>query len=406
MRQIIKIAWRNVWRNKLRSLVVITSIVLGLWAGMFSVAMILGLNEQRMDSAINSYLSHIQIHHPSFTENFDIEYTITQEDELLKNIAKNKEIIASSSRTKITGMASTAHGSTGVLVIGINPDQEKSVTVVDKSLIKGTYFTKVKSKPAIIGEELAEKLKLDIGKKIYITFVDTSGNQQRMKLKVEGIFKTASTLFDGANLFMKKEDLNAIIGNESAVHEIAIMCHSIEQANGIKNKLNESFPNNKAETWAEIAPEFGYAQQIMSSVIYIFMGIILIALSFGIINTMLMAVIERKKELGMLMSVGLNKKNVFSMIIFETLFITLVAAPLGISLSYFMISYFGTNGINLSVVGEGLENFGIGTRVYTALPTRHYVNISILTLFVTFVSSLFPARRALKLDPAEAVRAL
>ena len=136
------------------------------------------------------------------------------------------------------------------------------------------------------------------------------------------------------------------------------------------------------------------------------MGIILIALSFGIINTMLMAVLERKKELGMLMSVGLNKRKVFLMVVFETVFISVVAAPIGIFLSYMLISYFGNHGIDLSSVGEGLEELGIQTRVYTKLSFGNYINISILTLVVTFLSSLIPARRALKLNPAEAVRAL
>ena len=113
-----------------------------------------------------------------------------------------------------------------------------------------------------------------------------------------------------------------------------------------------------------------------------------------------------QKELGMLMSVGLNKKKVFLMVVFETIFISLVAAPIGIFLSYILISYFGNHGIDLSSVGEGLEELGIQTRVYTKLSFGNYIGISILTLVVTFLSSLIPARRALKLNPAEAVRAL
>ena len=136
------------------------------------------------------------------------------------------------------------------------------------------------------------------------------------------------------------------------------------------------------------------------------MGIILLALSFGIINTMLMAVLERKRELGMLMSVGMNKSKVFFMILFETIFISCIATPIGIALSYWIISYFGEHGIDLSIVGKGMENFGVGSQVYTYLPNNLYLNISIMTLIVAFISSLLPARRALKLDPAEAVRAL
>ena len=139
---------------------------------------------------------------------------------------------------------------------------------------------------------------------------------------------------------------------------------------------------------------------------FIFMSIILVALSFGIANIMLMAVLERKRELGMLMSVGLNKTKIFLMIIFETIFISFISLPAGITLSYLMISYFGKVGIDLSIVSEGLEAFGMKSMVYTDLPFDYYIKITILTLFVTLISSLFPARRALKLDPAEAVRSL
>tara|TARA_Y100000004_G_C8696149_1_gene319652 strand:- start:184 stop:594 length:411 start_codon:yes stop_codon:yes gene_type:complete len=136
------------------------------------------------------------------------------------------------------------------------------------------------------------------------------------------------------------------------------------------------------------------------------MTIILIALSFGIINTMLMAVLERKRELGVLMSVGLNKSKIFLMIAFETLFISIVSVPLGVLISYITISYFGDVGIDLSIVEEGLEQFGMGARLYTELYLDYYINITLLTFLLTFISSLFPARRALKLEPAVAVRSI
>ncbi len=406
MKTVIKIAWRNVWRNKLRSLTVIMSMVLGLWAGLFSVAMILGLNEQRMSSAVDSYLSHVQVHHPSFTENLDLAHTVTAYDSLASYLKADKRVKCFSSRTIISAMASTAHGAAGVRIIGIDPAQEKQVSNVSQGMVKGSYFEGVKSKPAIIGKKLAEELQLDIKKKIYLSFIDKNGDQQRIKLKVAGVFKTASTLFDASNIYMKKEDLQKVLGDGQAVHEIGIICNAFEDAPIVAKGINTFSPKNKAETWGEIAPELGFAQEMMSGIIYIFMSIILVALSFGIINTMLMAVLERKRELGMLMSVGMNKKKVFYMVIFETLFISFVAAPTGILIAYLMISYFGTHGIDLSAVGEGLEELGIGTSVYTQLPVEHYINISLLTFLLTFLSSIIPARRALKLDPAEAVRAL
>ena len=220
-------------------------------------------------------------------------------------------------------------------------------------------------------------MQLDIKKKIYLTFVDENGDQLRIKLKVEGVFKTASTLFDRTNIYMKREDLQKILANSSAIHEIGIICEDLNIVDSKVDGLSKSFPNNKIESWGQIAPELGYAQEIMGSVIYIFMGIILIALSFWNYQYHAYGSIGKKKELGMLMSVGLNKRNVFFMVVFETLFISLVAAPIGIFLSYSFISYFGIHGIDLSSVGEGLEELGIGTRIFTKLSFDNYINITI-----------------------------
>ena len=406
MKTIIKIAWRNIWRNKLRSLIVITSIVLGLWSGLFTVSMSLGLNEERIKSAINTYLHHVQIHNPSFEYNLDINSLISDPINIEEELEKNNLIKAFSKRIIISAMASTAHGSEGVKVIGIEPKNEIYFSDISKKIIKGNYFSKTKSKPILIGKKLADNLKLDLKKKISVTFIDENGDLQRIKFKVGGVFKTGNSLHDGGNVYVNKEDLINLFKYKSSIHEIAILANNINDSDHLKDQLSNDFPKNKVETWKQISPEMGMVQEIMVPFLYIFMSIILLALSFGIANTMLMAVLERKRELGMLMSVGLNRTKIFLMILFETIFISCVALPIGISMSYLMISYFGQVGIDLSIFAEGLEAFGMKSMLYTKLPFNYYVNITILTLFVTFISSLFPARRALKLDPAEAVRSL
>ena len=406
MKTIIKIAWRNIWRNKLRSLIVITSMVLGLWSGLFTVSMSLGLNEERIKSAINTYLHHVQIHNPSFEYNLDINSLISDPINIEEELEKNNLIKAFSKRIIISAMASTAHGSEGIKVIGIEPKNEIYFSDISKKIIKGNYFSKIKSKPILIGKKLADNLKLDLKKKISVTFIDENGDLQRIKFKVGGVFKTGNSLHDGGNVYVNKEDLINLFKYKSSIHEIAILANNIVDSDHLKDQLSNDFPKNKVETWKQISPEMGMVQEIMVPFLYIFMSIILLALSFGIANTMLMAVLERKRELGMLMSVGLNRTKIFLMILFETIFISCVALPIGISMSYLMISYFGQVGIDLSIFAEGLEAFGMKSMLYTKLPFNYYVNITILTLFVTFISSLFPARRALKLDPAEAVRSL
>ena len=406
MSTLIKIAWRNVWRNKIRSGVVIISIVLGIWAGLFVMAMTLGLNEQRMNGAISTYLSHVQVHDAQYSKEQNINYYIQNKEKILNKIESDNNIKAYAKRTIVTAMAANSNGSYGVQIVGINPAEEKKLTSISDKLIEGTYLNKFKRNPIIIGNALADKLNLNLRSKIVITLQDINSNIVSTSFRVEGIFRTSSSMFDEATLFVKMDDLEQITGLSGQIHEIAILANSIDNTEKIKSNLNKDILGSKAETWSDIAPELGYANEMMSRFIYIFMGIIFLALAFSIINTMLMAVLERKKELGMLMSVGMNKSRIFSMITLETLFISALATPIGMLLSFWTISYFGEVGIDLSVVAKGLESLGIGTRIYTFLPRQLYINITFLSLLVTFVSALFPARRALKLNPVEAIKAL
>ncbi len=406
MIQIIKIAWRNIWRNKLRSFVVIFSIVLGIWAGLFIMALTLGLNEQRMNGAINTYLSHIQIHNPDYINDPNIKSYISQPEQTLAALRQNKNIKAFSERTIVMGMVSSSKGAYGVRLMGINPEQEKQVSDIHTLLTSGTYFTKFKRNPAVIGQKLADKLGAKVRSKIVISFQDLNNDIISAAFRVEGIYKSSSSRYDEYNIFIKRDDLNRLGHLNGKIHEIAAICPSINQVDEVVKSLQVAIPDSKVQGWDEVAPELGYAQEMMSSVIYIFMGIILFALAFGIVNTMLMAILERRRELGMLMSVGMNKIKLFSMIVFETIFLSSIAVPVGMLLSYLFIQYFAHKGIDLSVAAKGLESLGISAIIYPYMPGHYYFSITLMTVLVAFLSSLVPAKKALNLNPAEAVRSI
>jgi len=170
----------------------------------------------------------------------------------------------------------------------------------------------------------------------------------------------------------------------------------------LKKDLKKIDNTNIIQSWDDIAVELAYANKMISAFLYFFMLIVISGLSFGIINTMLMAVLERKRELGMLMCIGMTRLKIFLMISIETLFLALIALPFGLIFSYFMINYFSVNGIDLSIVAAGLENFGIGTMLYLKLPLNYYYEIGLMIIVITIISSVFPSIRALKINPVEA----
>lgn len=403
---LIKIAWRNVWRNGLRSGVVIASIAMGIWAGLFIISVSAGLNEQRTKDAIDSYLSHIQIHNAEFVKDNNVEFRINDIDAVRKKLSTNPDVKAYAERVVLNGMVSSSTGGYGARITGVNPEQEKTVSTMSKKLVDGAYFEGIKRNPVFIGKKLAEKLKVDVRKKIVLTFQKDNGDIVTGAFRVVGIYKTSNSKADEMNVFIRSSDANRLLEESAGFHEVAIITNQPALVDTIAGTIGAELPNLLVRTWREVSPDLGYADEIMMQMLYIIIGIILLALSFGIVNTMLMAVLERKRELGMLMSVGMNKTKIFFMIVLETVFISLVGGPVGVLLGYATVTYFGSVGIDLSNVGKGLESFGISTMIYTNLESGFYIDVTVMVVVAAILSSIYPARKALQLKPAEAVRAI
>ncbi len=400
-----RIAWRNIWRNRLRSLVVIISIILGVWAGLFVLALSKGLNDQRTENMINTSISHLQVHHPEYLRDNKVGNFIRDFDQLEDRLNTLDHLRAYSPRVKVSGMVSSSAGGFGVNIFGIDPEMESRVTTVSEKVVEGSYFREDKIRqPVVIGEALADKLNVQLHNKVVLQFQNMDGDIVAGAFRVAGIFRTLSSKYDEMNLFLRDQDIHELMGSPPRYHEVAVMGDDIDHVKPLAEQIGDNRENLTARTWKEISPELGYADDMMSQMMYIFIGIIMLALAFGIINTMLMAVLERRKELGMLMSIGMNRKRVFLMILLETVYLSLLSGPLGILFSYSTIEYFKKVGIDLSIIGEGLRSLAVGHVIYPALDNEFYLNIAFIVVLTAILSALYPAWKALRLKPAEAVR--
>ncbi|MDZ7807829.1 MAG: FtsX-like permease family protein [Gracilimonas sp.] len=196
---------------------------------------------------------------------------------------------------------------------------------------------------------------------------------------------------------VNKADLNRLLGKDNLTHNIRIYTDDLMIAGTLAEQLQKDHPDLEVKSWREIAPDLRYVFDMQDISLYMVMIIIIIGLIFSIINTMLMAVMERTRELGMLRAIGMNKSRTFSMVMLETVFLTMVGSPAGLLLGWLTISYFGMNGIDLSAFSEGLEGIGITTMIYPSLALKYYLNIVLLVAAAALISALYPAWRALKL---------
>ena len=406
---LLKIAWRNIWRSKLRSAVVLLAIASGLVGGLFSSAWMNGMANQRVDNAFSIETSHIQFHNPKFAENFDIKRTIKFTDKKLKELSEIKSIVAVTSRIKVQAMAATANKNSGVTIVGVTPKTEIEVFGLYNKIdsTNGNFFETKRRNSIVISKALAKELKAKLKSKIVLTFQDYNGEITGAAFRVVGIYKTQNSPWDRMHVFVKDSDLRKVLALPKGLsHEIDILLDDYTQASIISKQLQEKYPDVLSENWAEIQPYLSFISEYMDVMMGIFMIIILAALGFGIVNTMLMVILERTRELGMLMAIGMSKSRIFKMIMLETVLLALVGAVIGEFVSMLLINYYGGVGIDISSLAEGMESVGYAAVSYPELEVVKYVQITILVFITGILASIYPAVKALKLHPVEAIRTL
>lgn len=398
-----KIAWRNIWRSRTRSLVVIGAITLGVWALVFMISWMNGMMNSFVSSIIENQTSHIQIHNPTFLKERKSEFVINNSTKLLTELENTEGIKAVTSRLMSNGMISSPRASKGVMILGIDPEKENEVTNLQKQIKEGDYFDDKKRNPIIIGKALAKKLKVKVGKKISLQFQDMEGELSGQVYRIVGLYSTGNNAIDERMVYTRLSDLSSAMKNNNEIHEVAILVDNFEDTKLIAKGLEVTHTDVKVQDYEELSPTLRLMQNQIGLSSTIFTFIIMIALVFGIINTMMMAVLERVKEIGVLMAVGMNKVKIFGMIVLETIMLSMVGLPFGAFLGFLTIGYLGKTGIDLSSYEESMAEYGMATMVYPEIESSYFISISIAVFITALVASISPAFRAIRLKPIEAI---
>lgn len=401
---LIKIAWRNIWRNKTRSLIIIIAIMLGLWAGVFLTGFSWGMYDSRINSLIANESSHLQIHNEKFRQEFMSKHFIEEAGKFEKILDQDENVEAYSSRLVVNAMVASSRSSTGIRISGVDTTAENQTTSLNKKVVEGDYFLPRGRNQILVSRKTADKLKLGLRKKLVITFTDTQGELVSASFRIVGIFKSGNSAYDEMNAFVQKKDLDPLLKSAGKPQEIAVLLKDDRQMDALQTQLQEVNKSSKVENWRELDPLMEYAIDSFDSSMQVIIGIIMLALAFGIVNTMLMSIMDRVREIGMLMAIGLNKVKLFIMIMLETLFLSLVGAPLGMLLALVTIRITGKTGIVLKSMESGLEMMGFSSVVYPALLPDQFIKVGIMVLVVTFLAAIFPIVKAIRLDPVKAIR--
>lgn len=385
---------------------VMGAIIVGIWALIFGTGFMNGFMVGYMANIIDNDVSNIQVHNPEFKKDYEVKYFIPEGHSKAEEMRKWPGVRGTTTRMIVNGMIASPKKASGIQIRGIDVKNEAIVTNLDSIISDGTYFEGIKKNPIVIGSKLAETLKVKVRSKVVLTFNNVDGDITAAAFRIVGIVTTSSLNISQRYAFVRQQDLDKILGMNGEVHEIAVITEPLVDEADIVEKYRAAYNHDLVESWREIAPELAFMQEMYGSMLYVLMGIIMVALVFGIVNTMLMAVLERFRELGMLMAVGMNKVRVFTMVLIETLYLGIVGAPLGLLVGWLTIYYYKDVGVDLSNYSEGLASFGYSSILYPYVQGEVYFQIAIAVMVTSLIGAIYPAWKAVKLKPVEALHSI
>jgi len=400
-------AWRNVWRNRRRSLLTVMAISLGLGFNIFMRAIGDGFHEQMVDNSVRSHIGHLVVHRAGYHDDPGINKTLPDPAEVEQAIQSLPDLRAYSLRVLGDGLASTAENSAGVAIVGIDPAKERKVTTIHRGIVKGQYLREGEVRPILIGDRLAVNLKADVGDKVVLLVQAADGSMGANLFRVAGIFRSGAPELDRGMAFILRKDAQELFSLQNRETEAVVLLNSSLGVPAAQQALESKLSGEHVEvlTWYQVEPFLLQFIQLDDAFFYIIVIIFFVVISIGILNTIMMSVFERVREFGVMMALGTKPRQIVKMVVEEAFVLALVGAVIGSAIGISASLYFATEGMNLSAWAEGAAALGMTTTVvYTKLTAANVVISNLAVLAVVVLVGLYPALHASRLRPVEAIR--
>ncbi len=407
---ILRFAFRNLIRHWRRTSLTILAMTFGLAINFWLDCMLRGRNEEVVKLVTGSYTGNFQIYNKLFFEEKLIKSQLEVDENLIHSVLQNKAEF--SARTHLPSLISSGENSVPILLQGIRPLAEKNVSTISSSLKEGDYLTDVTNcspGDVLIGAKLAKILKVDLGEKVVLLTQSADGNLGNELFRVKGIYDTGSSNFDKAYVFTQ-EKCAFILGQVQAPHEITIRVPRADDQEAVFANLKEIIkPEQLLTTWQDSLPAISRMIKVNNSIMGLVSVILLVVVILGFVNTLLMSVLERTREIGMMMAIGITPGQVQWLIITEALLIAVFSSVMSIVFGFIVVKYYQINGFDLSTfVGETFDanQINLGVIIYPVISIWPFVKVIGFSLVTVFLSVFLPAYRASRLSPLDALQSL
>jgi ABC-type lipoprotein release transport system permease subunit len=408
----IKMAWRNIWRNPRRSILTMAAIVFACLLLVFMLSWQFGSYDTMINSAVKIHTGHLQIQAKGYQDRKSIRLVVldpTRVGEVLKDIPEVDEYTF---RANAFSLVSSRDRTYGIMVTGIDPGREAKVSTIEHLIRQGKYLSDNDINKALIGEILAKNLKVTLGDELVVLGQGRDGSVAATVMTVEGIFSSGQDVFDRSSIQITLKNFQDIYAMRGAVHEVVIIGKSLNAVQKIKETVAaeiRKIDNNHhlaVLDWKELLP--GLVQGIQMDLYsgLIFYLILVIVVAFSILNTFLMSIFERTRELGVMLAIGATPGRLMKLLLLESTTMTMLGIIVGIIAGSLITWYFQIHGIVISGTSDIMSQFGMPERIYPQLSLRSLVIGPGVVLIITFLTALYPALKVRRFRPVEAMKAV
>lgn len=405
----VRLAWRNVWRHRRRTLIVVLAIGMGMALMMLYDGMVAGFEQAIYGNAIKLLGGNIQIHASGYrSQTGQMPLLPLRDDEAVVQAASAQpQVLAASRRINTGGLASSHEGAFGVNIVGIEPERELPVSLIAQHVVSGRFLKADDRDMIFIGKGLADAMGVTTGDRITLAGRATHHQMRRRTMTVAGIYDVGIPDVEKRTVYMSLGEAQDLYGLSGQSTEVAITLQQIGQESAVINAIKPALPGSQAyelETWASQFPELQQAVDMKGGVMNVFSVIILLIAGIGILNMLLMAVYERTREIGLLGALGLKPRQISLLFILEGAMIGLVGVVFGVALGLLINGLLGRVGLDYSKFSSVTEYTAlISGNIYPTLGLEQFAQRAVTVVIIAILASFYPAREAAQSDPAKAL---
>ncbi len=408
----IKMAWRNIWRNPRRTILTIAAIAFACILLVFMLSFQFGSYETMINFAVKNHTGHLQVQARGYMDKRSIRLVVPDPAAVGRVLDKTQGVAAYTFRANAFSLVSSNKRTCGVMVIGIDPVMEARVTSLKKIIRQGSYLSEDDTDQALVGKLLARNLQVGLGDELVLLGQGRDGTIAATVVKVRGIYNLGQDEFDRSSIQITLKNFQDVYSMRGAVHEVVVFGKSTQDVPEIKRAVAANIKSIHKKQhlvvvdWMELMPGLlqGIQMDLVSGLIFWFILIVVVA--FSILNTFLMAILERTREFGVLMAIGTTPRRLTRLLLIESTAITILGIGIGIIVGCLITWYFQVHGIVISGTSEILSQYGMPERLYPRLSLLSAFIGPAAVLVITFITALYPALKVRRLRPVEAMTAV